>query len=338
MKLNIYKRASFIFALSVLSLSSCSNDEDFAPQHNALPEDGVIRISASVNQLVASRAGAEVYTGDNLGLYIRPSDAGSWGYDATTNKYTYPNVKFTQTDKEWSQDRYNPMLWKGSGVNYEYYAYAPYNVSATDGKIPFDLSGQESNTDEKNDLLWASETGTASSLLNGQKKLDIEFEHAFCMVAVEISLADEFYQNGAIDNPITDISISSSSIKGNFDVFKGNVYVNSENTEDANNPAAGYLSFTISDSEHTHGGRLTDGTYKSSEIFYAPGKENFEIIITTKSGNRTYTYTHGSEYTFERGNKYIIKLKMGKDVVQMGEITATMWQWQDGGTGNLETE
>lgn len=324
MKLNIYKRASFIFALSVLSLSSCSNDEDFAPQQNALPEDGVIRVSASVNQLVASRAEAEAipYAGNDLGLYIRPSDAGSWEYDATTNKYTYPNVKFTQTDKEWSQDTYNPMLWKGSGVNYEYYAYAPHNVSATDGKIPFNLT-----TTNQTDLLWASRTGTASALLNGQKELNIEFEHAFCKVAVEISLADEFYQNKVTDNPITGISISSSSVSGDIDVFTGNV----------KNGSSGYLSFVISDGEHTPGERLTDGTYKSSEIFYAPGKENFEIIITTKSGNRTYTYTHGSEYTFERGNKYIIKLKMGKDVVQMDGITATMWQ-DAGNAGNLETE
>lgn len=323
-----------LFAACAAMLASCSNDEDFAPQHNALPEDGVIRISASVNQLVASRAEAEAtpYAGNDLGLYIRPSDAGSWGYDATTNKYTYPNVKFTKIGEEWSQNAYSPMLWKGSGVNYEYYAYAPYNESVTDGKIPFDLT-----TTNQTDLLWASETGTASALLNGQKKLDIEFEHAFCKVAVEISLADEFYQNEVTINPITYISISSSSIEGNLDVFNGNVYVNSENTEDENNPTAGELSFAISDSEHTAGGTLTDGTYKSSEIFYAPGKENFEIKITTNSGNRTYTYTHGSEYTFERGNKYIIKLKMGKDVVQMDGITATMWQ-NAGNAGNLETE
>lgn len=189
----------------------------------------------------------------------------------------------------------------------------------------------------QNDLLWASETDTASALLNGQKKLDIEFEHAFCKVAVEISLADEFYQNEVTINPIKGISISSSRVKGNLDVFKGNVYVNSENAEDANNPTAGSLSFTISDSEHTAGGTLTDGTYKSSEIFYAPGNENFKVEITTNNGGREYTYTHGSEYTFERGKRYIIKLKMGKDVVQMGGITAT--QWQDAGNaGDLETE
>lgn len=331
-----------LFAACATMLASCSNDEDFAPQQNALPEDGVIRVSASVNQLVASRAEAEAkatpYAGKDLGLYIRPSDADSWENDETNNKYAYPNVKFSKSADEWTQSTFSPMLWKGSGVNYEYYAYAPYNESATDGKIPFDLSGQESNTDEKNDLLWASETGTASELLNGQKELNIEFEHAFCKVAVEISLADEFYQDEIKPNPITGISISSRCIKGNLDVFnKGNVYVNSEDAQDENNPTAGNLSFTISDSEHTPGGRLTDGTYKSSEIFYAPGNENFKVQITTTPGGRTYTYTHGSEYTFERGKRYIIKLKMGKDVVQMDGITATPWQ-NAGNAGNLETE
>lgn len=290
-------KKTILFAACAAMLASCSNDEDFAPQQNALPEDGVIRISASVNQLVVSRADADVtyssYEGNDLGLYIRPSYVSSW---EATNKYTYPNVKFTKTEEEWSQDTYSQMLWKGSDVNYEYYAYAPYNENVTDGKIPFKL------TADQTDLLWASKTGTASVLLNGQEKLNIEFEHAFCMVAVEISLADEFYQNGVIANPITGISISSSRVNGNIDVFTG----------DVTDATSGNLSFTISDSEHTEGGRLTDGTYKSSEIFYAPGKENFEVNITTNTGNRTYTYTHGSEYTFERGKKYIIKLKMGK--------------------------
>lgn len=112
-----------LFAACAVMLAGCSNDEDFAPQQNVLPEDGVIRISASVNQLVASRADAEAttpYAGNDLGLYIRPSIAGSWVYDATTNKYTYPNVKFTKNENEWLQGTYSQMLWEGSGVDYEY--------------------------------------------------------------------------------------------------------------------------------------------------------------------------------------------------------------------------
>ena len=123
-----------LFAACAAMLASCSNDEDFTPQQNGLPEDGVIRISASVNQLVASRAEAEAYTGNNLGLFIRPSDAGSWENDETNNKYAYPNVKFSKSADEWTQRTFIPMLWKGSGVNYEYYAYAPYDVSVSVAK------------------------------------------------------------------------------------------------------------------------------------------------------------------------------------------------------------
>lgn len=307
-----------LFAACVAMLASCSNDEDFAPQQSALPEDGVIRISASVNQLVASRADADAYTGNDLGLYIRPSVAGSWEYNATTNKYTYPNTKFAKIGEEWLQNTYSSMLWKGD-VDYEYYAYAPYNDNISDGKIPFDLDGQSSKTDLQTDLLWASATGTASSLLKGQNELNIQLEHAFCKVAVEISLADEFYQNDVADNPITNISISSSSVKGYLDLFKGNVYVNSENVEDKYNPSEGILSFVISDGKNTAGGTSTDGTYKSSEIYYAPREEDFVMKITTNIGNRTYTYAHGSTYTFERGKTYVIRLKMGKNVARMGK-------------------
>lgn len=322
--------------LNLAAFTSCTND-DFAPQ-NALPEDGEIRISASVNQLVATRTETGTtpvpYSGSDLGLYIRPSHSYSlWEHNETNNKYAYPNVKFTNNTTGWSQTTYSPMLWEGDKVSYEYYAYAPYSsdVSSSNNKISYNLTSTAPT-----DLLWTSKTGLAKNLVNESQELEIEFGHVFCKVAVEIAIADEFYQNGSTDNPISNVTISSSSAKGYINVFTGNVYNNSENPTD--NPTPDNLTFSMK--SHTAGNSQTDGTYKTSDIFYAPGEEQFKVTITTTGGSdsRTFSYTHNETYLFESGKAYVIQLKMGKDVIQMSGAGITASAWANGGTTDLETE
>lgn len=317
----------YMAALAAAVLAGCSNDDELAgTQQSKLPEDGVIRIATQVNQLVETRAtGTTTYEGTTLGLYIKPTATTAW--DNTQDKYTYPNVKFTTTDGgvTWTPD-FTPMLWKGEDVEYEYYAYAPADNKAVDNKVSYDLSKQDTQDEVQNDLLWASATGKASALVTAQK-LAITFDHALCKVAVELTLGDEFYQNDVVANPVKDVSISTTRISGSMNVLDGTL------TADAN--ATGTLAFKTDDNRHTAGTATTDGTYTTPYLFYAPGSETFTVTISTTSG-RTFVYTHPEAYAFEKGNQYLIRLKMGKDVLQLNNITVEEWKTGTGGT--LETE
>lgn len=326
------RKFSMMAAIAAAVLAGCSNDDEATgTQQNALPEDGVIRIATQVNGLVETRATTTTaYAGTTLGLYIRPTATTVW--DNTADKYTYPNVVFSTTDNgvTWTQDEYTPMLWKGDDVEYEYYAYAPADTKAdSDNKVYYDLSGQASKTEVENDLLWTSGSGVASSLVTDQK-LALTFDHALCKVAVTIDLGDEFYQGNATANPIQAVNISSTRISGSMNVFDG--------TLTADDDAAGTLPFTVEDGTHTAGIATTNGTYTTPYIFYAPGDETFTVTITA-TGDRTFVYTHPMAYTFEKGNQYLIKLNMGKDVLQLGNVSVADWE---PGTapddGKLETE
>lgn len=268
-----------------------------------MPEDGEIRVAASVNQLVATRAengssstetgestsNVTPYDGTTLGLYIAPSDD-NWSAPLFGTSYVFTNVKFTKndvstssgSDSKWTQTQHNPMQWKDDNVDYSYYAYAPYGEGIVKDKIPYNL------VDNQKDLLWVHKSGVASSPVNSNGELDIKFGHAFCMVAVELTIADEFYQNGIIKNPIKEVSISTSCSKGYIDVFSGKVYYNSENSEDEYNPVAGVLPIVNKKPEsdevagsHTPGNITKDGTYTSPYIYYAPWNEKFVVKITT---------------------------------------------------------
>ncbi len=323
-------RHFYLAVLAAAVLAGCSNDDEMAgTQQNVLPEDGVIRIATQVNQLVETRATTDAYAGTTLGLYIKPTGTTEW--DNSADKYTYPNVQFTTADNgaTWEQTDFTPMLWKGDDVAYEYYAYAPAGTKAVNDQVSYDLSKQAEQNEVQNDLLWASATGKASELVTNQK-LGITFDHALCKVQVEITLGDEFYQNNATANPIKDVNISSTRISGTMDVFDGELTAGTD--------ATGTLDFSTTDGKHTTGTATTDGTFITPKIFYAPGEETFTVTITTTS-DRTFVYTHSSAYNFEKGNQYLIKLKMGKDVVQLNSISVE--DWQEGevqNNGTLETE
>lgn len=340
-----------VLATFAAILASCTSDEDFAPQ-NALPRDGEIRISTQVRPSLATRAAteAEPYEGTTLGLYIRPCEAPDWNNE--TDKYTFPNVMFAKNGQgEWSQSQHATMPWKGENANYEFYAYAPAQADVTDGKIPFDLTVQGERPELENDLLWVGKTGMASTLVAGQK-LNIELAHAFCKVAVQVTLAEEFYQDGKADNPITDIKISSNSVSGKLSVFDGTVV---NGNEDGDNPQPGELTFTVNEGSHATGTATSKGEYTSPYIFHAPVSEQFKVTIT--ADGRTFSYTHPTEHTFESGKLYLIKLNIGKDetstgkdetstekgvkniskgVTSMGKISARLWQ--TGTCGTWESE
>lgn len=317
----------YMAALAAAVLAGCSNDDEVAGvQQSKLPEDGVIRIATQVNQLAKTRAAeTTAYEGTTLGLYIKPTTTTAW--DNTADKYAYPNVQFTTADggATWTQADFPVMLWKGEEVDYVYYAYAPADTKAVNDKISYDLSKQADQTDVQNDLLWTSDTGKASELVTAQK-LNITFGHALCKVAVEIALGDEFYQNGATANPVQEVNISTTRISGNMNVLTGEL-------EDT---TTGTLDFGTDGGKHTAGTATADGIYTTPYIFYAPGSEPSFTVTITATGGRTFVYTHPQAHEFEAGNQYLIKLKMGKDVLQLDAITAE--EWETGTGGKLETE
>lgn len=334
-------------ALATAVLAGCKGSDDVLdmPQ-GTLPADGIIRIATGVNRLVETRAGTVTpYTGTTLGLYIRPTDSQTWEtrMDETTDgsgirNYTYANVKFTAdgtTAVAWTSEY--PLLWKGSGVEYEYYAYAPYVDSPADGsavtegiKAAFDLTTPQDQGEEAYDLLRATGSGLAENLVTVDGRLAVIFDHALCKVAVEIALADEFYQQGVTDNPIQKVSISTERISGTLDVLTGDIA----------DVQPGTLDFPTDGAVHTAGSVTTDGSYTTPYLFYAPGEQPFTVEITT-TDNRlfSYTYDKANAYLFESGNMYLIRLTMGNEVVQGGDISASEWNEEAaGGNGVLGTE
>lgn len=322
------------FSAALLALNACSSDDEaIVIQKNALPQDSVIRITTQVGNLIATRANeagdtVNNYKGTTLGLYIKPTKATTWTWSESDayQKYAYQNVKFNAS-REGNVDKWLPdlstistkldkMLWKGSEEQYEYFAYAPCDTRADAGdSISFDLTGQENLGESadsiKYDLLWKKGTGTASGLLEAGM-LPITFDHMLCKVKVNLTLSDEFYQNNTTANPIDSVNITTSAIRGKFNVLTGQF----GSTKDS------ILRFNRTPEIYTTD---ADRTYTTHDIFYAPGDWKFAVYIYTND-NRSFLYVHNTDYTFKAGKIYTINLKMGKDVIQMGTISSEDWK------------
>lgn len=330
-------------------LVGCSSDEESIEiKQSVLPEDSVIRISAQVNGLLETRAESDVsaYTGTSLGLFIRPQNE-IWGKNSWDNntgdataKYNYPNVKFTKdAEGNWTQNAYTPMIWKGESTAYEYYAFAPANSMAEwdagdNLYLKFDLGGQhlltKSDNELKNDLLWTSKSGTASSLLSN-KQLTLQFDHMLCKVKVVLELGDEFFQKEGenTENFIDSVCIDDVVCKGQMNLKTGEIENSLSNFA---------LQFPKNGATFTPGTDSSTGEYVTPYIFCGPGNFNFHVYIYTPGRTFRYIYDKvlSKKYEFRAGNQYVIKLRVGKDVVKGKNITVEAWKTGTG--GNLTTE
>lgn len=326
---------------AIVALGACSSDDEaVAIMPSTMPADSVIRITTNVNNLVATRAteGATNYTGDALGLYIKPTAATSgWTNVPTdpTNKYIYANITFVKNGDDWTPDSagLGKMLWKGADVEYEYHAFAPADrgAAANGDSTLIDLTGQKDSIKTmkdslKYDLLYATKTDIVSNLLvNG--KLPIGLDHKMCKVKICLdSIGDEFYQDGT-DNPIDSIVITTSNIKIGMNVLTGEV---------TGKGVSGELAYDMTKAHHTAGTKTTPGKFETTELFYPPVSEKFTIKIWTKDG-RFFKYTHPQSFSFDSGKVYTITLKMGKDVIQ-GDAGISATAWQTATDKSVETE
>ena len=194
-----------VLAFTAAALASCTKAPVTAD--GGFPEDGVVRISASVyspdTKAPGTRFGTAApttYGGSTLGLFLDYGDG----------------QKYTQSNVLWSNDGSNnwtaaaPMLWKDASTSLGVYAYAPYVAGQDDpNQVRFTIPLDQSEGLADADLLWCPMQGfdPATGLID--KKLNIEFKHALVKLTVNIALGTEF--NGK------DISIREALFRRSVD-------------------------------------------------------------------------------------------------------------------------
>lgn len=312
-------------AFMAAMLTGCSNDSDLA--HSNFPDDNIIRVTAGVNGAVtrADPMGTELNNKFSLTVVNKDTE-NEYNY-----KYTHENKIFQKigTGTEWICN--DILLWQDAETPVDVAALAPVidddmiflgilNNQNQFQTLPYSITADQKTKSEENDLLYyyKSDLVPGKELKDG--KLNIQFNHAFSMIDINVTLGTEYSNK---DNPINEVIVGGSKLKATIDVAnsEGNVAYASTGT----NPETDIITTPGTFTKATTDEEKSKAAYSCILIPQTIDANKFKVTLKTSS--KTYVWTSPSAITLESGHKYTLELKMGKDklTAQKGNISAGSW-------------
>ena len=328
-------------AFMAAMLTGCSNDSDLA--HSNFPDDNIIRVTAGVNGAVTrtETLGTELNSDFKFSLTVVNKDTeNEYNY-----KYTHENRIFQKIGTEWICNTI--LLWQDAETPVDVAALAPVtdddmiffgilNNKNQFQTLPYNITADQKTQKPENDLLYYYKSdlvpGTA---LNSDGKLDIQFNHAFSMIDIIVTLGTEYSQQ---ENPIKEVIVGGSKLTATIDVAnsegKGVAYASTE----GENPETDIITTPGTFTKATTDEENSEAAY--SCILIPQTIEANKFKVTLKTSSKTYVWTSSEDITLETGHKYTLALTMGKDklTAQKGNISAVSWTEGTGSDSTLGTK
>lgn len=306
-----------ITAMAAAMITSCSNEDELSQSN--YPSDNIIRVTAGVNNAKTRAEGAGTPLENPLSLTV---------VNKNVPKYTYVDQEFSKTSGDWACSE--TLLWQKSDALVDIVAFAPAQQGKFNGvyangsiqPIAYSVADDQSTKSDNNDLLYyyAKDFNPGESLDKG--KLKIQFNHAFCMIDINVTLGTELNKPDIpTTSPITEVTLEGTKIEANVNV------TNAANIVTASETATAAKIIT------------TKGTFDKAANAETNAKSHFSCIVIPQNvaantfkvslmtAGKRYEWTSDKEITLQSGYRYTLNLSMGNDVVLLkgGSITATPW-------------
>lgn len=319
-----------ITAMAAAMITSCSNEDELSQSN--YPSDNIIRVTAGVNNAKTRAEGAGTPLENPLSLTV---------VNKNVPKYTYVDQEFSKTSGDWACSE--TLLWQKSDALVDIVAFAPAQQGKFNGvyangsiqPIAYSVADDQSTKSDNNDLLYyyAKDFNPGESLDKG--KLKIQFNHAFCMIDINVTLGTELNKPDIpTTSPITEVTLEGTKIEANVNV------TNAANIVTASETATAAKIIT------------TKGTFDKAANAETNAKSHFSCIVipqnvaantfkvSLKTAGKRYEWTSDKEITLQSGYRYTLNLSMGNDVVLLkgGSISASPWTEGDTGDKPLETD
>lgn len=324
-------------AFMAAMLTGCSNDSDLA--HSNFPDDNIIRVTAGVNGAVtrADQLGTELNS--NFSLTVINKDP--LKENERDNIYSYGNKFFQKQGSEWICNTI--LLWQDAETPVDVAALAPaiddmtfngiYHYKEKIKILEYSISDNQETPKPENDLLYyyKSDLVPGTELKDG--KLNIQFNHAFSMIDIIVTLGTEYSNK---ENPINKVIVGGSKLKATVDVTDRNGYGVAYASTEGENPETDIITtpVTFNKAETDH------STAKFSCILIPQTIDANKFKVTLKTSSKTYVWTSPNAITLEPGHKYTLALTMGRDklTAQKGNISAGSWTKGTGSGSSLGTK
>ena len=329
-----------ISAMAAAMITSCSSEDELSQSN--YPSDNIVRVTAGVNN-AKTRADVKYSPMDkpfSLTIVNRNTESSE-----LAAKYTYKDKVFSKKSGDWACSE--TLLWQKSDALVDIVAFAPAQTGKFNGvyangsiqPITYSVADDQSTWSDNNDLLYyyAKDFNPGTSLVN--KKLSIQFNHAFCMIDINVTLGTEFNKPEVLkESPIVKVTLGGTKIAANVYVLNAASVVTASETAAATDITT--TKGTFDKAANAEANAISH--FSCIAIPQKVGANTFKVSLMT-AGKR-YEWTSADPVELKSGYRYTLNLSMGNDVVLLkggsgsdnGGITAT--KWTEGTGGSLETE
>lgn len=289
-----------ITALGAALFASCSNQEELAT--GSYPSDNLIRVTAGVNNDMTRGDEATTALTKDFSLTV---------VNNTNDKYSYANEIFSlSSGTEWTCS--NKLLWQNLTTPVEIVALYPATAANTFsgvyskedksyGTITYGVNPNQSTAAEADDLLLYHNANFVPKDDLNEEKLDIEFNHAFCRVDIEVTIGSEFNAtNGLAENPIKGIRVEGTKIAADI------------------NLASASPTFTVTAKGDAASITPTPGTFTPAASSAAKAVARYSCMVIPQAADlkvllhtsdKEYEWT-GKQMELKSGKQYTLQLNM----------------------------
>lgn len=289
-----------ITALGAALFASCSNEEELAT--GSYPSDNLIRVTAGVNNDMTRSDEAATALNKNFSLTV---------VNQTNDKYSYANEIFSlSSGTEWTCS--NKLLWQNLSTPVEIVALYPATDASTFsgvyskenkscGTITYGINPDQSTAAEANDLLLYHNANFVPKNDLNEEKLDIQFNHAFCRVDIEVTIGSEFNAtNGLAENPIQGIRVEGTKIAADINLASASPTITAKGDATSITPTQG---------DFTPAASAANQAVARYSCMVIPQAADLNIVLHTS--DREYEWT-GPQMALESGKQYTLQLNMKK--------------------------
>lgn len=345
-------KAIKFFAISAMAaaiITSCSSEDELSQSN--YPSDNIVRVTAGVNNAKTRAEGQGVTAMDKpFSLTIVNKNTEK---PELAKKYTYTDKVFSKSSGDWACS--DTLLWQDDKTPVDIVAFAPAQTGKFSGvcdndgniqSIAYSVADDQSTKSDNNDLLYNYTPSfvPGGTNLDEKGRLSIQFNHAFCMIDINVTLGTEFNKPNVLDDsPIVKVTLDGTKIAANIDVKKaatGSTTTTAASVVTANEEATPTTITT------------TKGTFTKAANEEANAKSCFSCIaipqtvaantfkVSLMTAGKRYEWTSAEPVELKSGYKYTLELSMGNDVVLLknGSISASPWTEAEISDNTLETD
>ncbi len=287
-----------ITALGAALFASCSNEEELAT--GSYPSDNLIRVTAGVNNDMTRGNEAATALTKNFSLTV---------VNQTNDKYSYANEIFSlSSGTEWTCS--NKLLWQNLATPVEIVALYPAANASTFsgvytkgnkscGTITYGVNSDQSKADEANDLLLYHNARFVPQDDLKEEKLDIQFNHAFCRVDIEVTIGSEFNAtNSLAENPIKGIRVEGTKIAADINLASASPTITAKGDATSITPTPG---------DFTPAASAANQAVARYSCMVIPQTADLNIVLHTSDKEFEWT---GTQMALESGKQYTLQLNM----------------------------